>query len=63
MQAIWAALVHEFKILDINPPPAYAKRTQRLRTPSEVVASNSVYLRGPRAAARAGVSNTSMSTR
>jgi len=41
VQAIWAALVHEFKIMYINPPPAYAKRTQRLRTPSEVVASNS----------------------
>jgi hypothetical protein len=41
VQAIWSALVHEFKLLYINPPPAYFERSQRLRTPSEVVGSNS----------------------
>ncbi|MEQ1907841.1 MAG: hypothetical protein ABMA15_03415 [Vicinamibacterales bacterium] len=41
VQAIWAALVQEFKLLYVNPPPAYSDRTQRLRTPSEVLSSNS----------------------
>ena len=41
IQAIWSALVHEFKLLYINPPPAYFERSQRLRTPSEVIGSNS----------------------
>jgi hypothetical protein len=41
VQAIWAALVHEYRLLYINPPPAYSTRTQRLRTPSEVMGSNS----------------------
>lgn len=41
VQAIWAALTMDYKLLYINPPPAYSSRNQRLRTPSEVVASNS----------------------
>jgi len=41
VQAIWAALVNDFKLLYINPPPAYSERGQRLRTPSEVIGSNS----------------------
>ncbi len=27
VQAIWSALVHEFRLMYINPPPAYARRT------------------------------------
>jgi hypothetical protein len=41
VQAIWTALVHEYRLLYINPPPAYSSRNQRLRTPSEIIASNS----------------------
>ena len=41
VRAIWAALVNEFKLLYINPPPAYSKQSQRLRTPSEILASGS----------------------
>ena len=41
VQAIWTALVHEYRLLYINPPPAYSSRNQRLRTPSEVISSNS----------------------
>jgi hypothetical protein len=41
VRAIWAALVNEFKLLYINPPPAYSKQSQRLRTPSEILESGS----------------------
>lgn len=41
VQALWTTLVQEFRLAYINPPPAYSERNQRLRTPSEVVASNS----------------------
>ncbi len=41
VQAIWTALVNEYRFQYINPPPAYSERTQRLRTPSDIVASNS----------------------
>ena len=41
VRAIWAALVNEFKLLYINPPPAYSKQSQRLRTPSEILDSGS----------------------
>ena len=41
VQAIWTALVHEYRLLYINPPPAYSSRNQRLRTPTEIIASNS----------------------
>jgi hypothetical protein len=41
VQAIWTALVHEYRLLYINPPPAYSSRNQRLRTPGEVIGSNS----------------------
>ena len=39
VRAIWCALVYEHNLAYINPPPSYAAGTQRLRTPSEVVAS------------------------
>jgi hypothetical protein len=41
VQAIWTALVNEYRLQYINPPPAYAVQSQRLRTPSEIVRSNS----------------------
>ncbi|MFB9269639.1 hypothetical protein ACFFWD_42105 [Bradyrhizobium erythrophlei] len=41
IQAIWTALVNEYRIQYINPPPAYSSQTQRLRTPSDILASNS----------------------
>lgn len=40
VQSIWTALVNEYRLQYINPPPAYSEQTQRLRTPSEIVASN-----------------------
>ncbi|MGY8631150.1 hypothetical protein RAD15_01470 [Bradyrhizobium sp. 14AA] len=40
VQAIWTALVNEYRLQYINPPPAYSEQTQRLRTPSEIIASN-----------------------
>jgi len=40
VQSVWTALVNEFRLQYINPPPAYSKQTQRLRTPGDVIASN-----------------------
>lgn len=40
VQSIWTALVNEYRLQYINPPPAYSEQTQRLRTPTEIVASN-----------------------
>ena len=37
VQAIWTALVNEYRIQYINPPPAYSRQTQRLRTPSDIL--------------------------
>jgi hypothetical protein len=41
VQAIWTALVQEYKLLYLNPPPAYTYRNQRLRTPSEILHTRS----------------------
>lgn len=41
VQAIWTALVNEYRLQYINPPPAYSEQSQRLRTPSDILASNS----------------------
>jgi hypothetical protein len=41
VRAIWTALVNEYRLQYINPPPAYSERTQRLRTPSDILASTS----------------------
>lgn len=38
VQAIWCALSYEWELSYINPPPSYSLRTQRLRTPSDVLA-------------------------
>ena len=40
MQAIWTALVNEYRLQYINPPPSYSEQSQRLRTPSDILASN-----------------------
>ena len=41
VQAIWTTLVQEYRLAYINPPPAYSRRNQRLRSPSEMVSSRS----------------------
>ena len=43
VQAIWAAIVHECQLGYINPPPSYSQGqdSQRLRTPSSVLADRS----------------------
>lgn len=41
VRAIWTALVNEYRLQYINPPPAYSDRTQRLRTPSDILESRS----------------------
>jgi hypothetical protein len=38
VQAIWNALLHDFRIGYINPPPAFEKQSQRIRTPTQVLA-------------------------
>ena len=40
VQAIWTALVNEYRLQYINPPPAYSDQTQRLRTPTDILESN-----------------------
>ena len=40
VRAIWCALVYQMKLHYINPPPGYVAQTQRLRTPSEVLAES-----------------------
>ncbi len=37
VQAIWAAIVSDFGIRYINPPPSYTRLGQRLRTPTQIV--------------------------
>jgi hypothetical protein len=37
VQAIWWALVHDYGLGYINPPPSFSEEAQRLRTPSEVI--------------------------
>ncbi len=37
VRALWCALSYDFGLSYINPPPAYSNRTQRLRTPSDVL--------------------------
>jgi len=38
VRAIWAAIVNDFGIKYINPPPTYTEFGQRLRTPSQIEA-------------------------
>jgi len=37
VRAIWCALQYDFDIGYTNPPPSYTHRSQRLRTPSQVI--------------------------
>lgn len=37
VRALWCALCYDFGLSYINPPPSYSNRTQRLRTPSDVL--------------------------
>jgi hypothetical protein len=39
VRAIWTALVNEYRIQYINPPPSYSDQSQRLRTPSDILSS------------------------
>ncbi|MGE4243157.1 hypothetical protein [Ramlibacter sp.] len=38
VQALWYALLDVYRLDYINPPPSYGRRTQRLRTPSQLLA-------------------------
>jgi hypothetical protein len=38
VQALWWAIISEFHLAYINPPPTFTEKSQRLRTPSEVLA-------------------------
>jgi hypothetical protein len=38
VQALWWAIISEFNLAYINPPPTFTEKSQRLRTPSEVLA-------------------------
>ena len=37
VQAIWSAIIYDYRLDYINPPPSYSDTTQRLRTPSHVI--------------------------
>lgn len=37
VQAIWWALINDYGLSYINPPPSFTEESQRLRTPSEVI--------------------------
>ena len=37
VRAIWSALLYDFQLHYVNPPPSYSASNQRLRTPSDVV--------------------------
>jgi hypothetical protein len=38
VQALWWAIISEFNLAYINPPPTFTDKSQRLRTPSDIVA-------------------------
>ncbi|HZI49226.1 MAG TPA: hypothetical protein VFD75_15635, partial [Pyrinomonadaceae bacterium] len=37
VRAIWSALIYNYKLSYINPPPTYNLSAQRLRTPTEII--------------------------
>ncbi len=41
VQAIWAAILYDFRLTYINPPPAYSDVSQRIRTPTEIIGTHS----------------------
>jgi hypothetical protein len=38
VQALWWAIISEFNLAYINPPPTFTAKSQRLRTPSDILA-------------------------
>jgi hypothetical protein len=38
VQALWCALLYDFSLSYINPPPTYTKQSQRIRMPGELLA-------------------------
>jgi hypothetical protein len=38
VRALWCALLHDFQLNYINPPPTFTSQSQRLRTPSTILA-------------------------
>ncbi len=40
VQAIWISLVNDYRLQYINPPPSYSDQSQRLRTPTDILSSN-----------------------
>lgn len=41
VHALWTAILNDYRLMYVPPPPAYASANQRLRTPSEVIATSS----------------------
>jgi len=39
VQAIWSAILYDCRLAYVNPPPTYSIASQRVRTPSEILAS------------------------
>jgi hypothetical protein len=37
VQAIWSALLYDYRLSYIDPPPTYTKASQRLRTPADII--------------------------
>jgi len=37
VRAIWCAIVHDFRLKYINPPPVASEQSQRLRSPGEII--------------------------
>ena len=50
VKAIWSVLAYQFGLRYINPPPTYAQRAQRLRTPTDVRADEVGHVHRPRPA-------------
>jgi hypothetical protein len=40
VRAIWSALLHDYQLFYVNPPPSYSPSNQRLRTPSDIIRGN-----------------------
>ncbi len=41
VQAIWNALLHDFRLDYINPPPSFERQSQRIRTPTQILEQQS----------------------
>lgn len=37
VRAIWWTLIHDYRLAYVNPPPTFTERSQRLRTPGDVI--------------------------